>query len=207
MMHAAMNQTPEQLWERFKKYYAEYPTLGLSLDISRMNFQDGFFDSMQPVMQKAFEAMAALEKSAIANPDENRMVGHYWLRNPSLAPTPAIRNEIETTVSAIKEFAPNFVAAAACDEITRKPETKTNPAALLALMWYYTGNVTVAKNMAILPHKDRFELFSRYVQQLVMSPWGKERTWMGRWSIKILRFMAIKALPNNTLIYNNLGMA
>ena len=29
--------------------------------------------------------MAALEKGAIANPDENRMVGHYWLRAPDLA--------------------------------------------------------------------------------------------------------------------------
>ena len=34
--------------------------------------------------------MDALEKGAIANPDENRMVGHYWLRDPELAPTPEI---------------------------------------------------------------------------------------------------------------------
>ena len=29
---------------------------------------------------------AALEKGAIANADEKRMVGHYWLRAPELAP-------------------------------------------------------------------------------------------------------------------------
>ena len=36
--------------------------------------------------------MDALEKGAIANPDEDRMVGHYWLRAaPHMAPTPADR--------------------------------------------------------------------------------------------------------------------
>jgi glucose-6-phosphate isomerase len=33
------------------------------------------------------------------------MVGHYWLRNPSLAPTPQIRAEIEETIQRIKKFA------------------------------------------------------------------------------------------------------
>ena len=32
------------------------------------------------------------------------MVGHYWLRNPALAPTPEIRQEIERTFAKIKEF-------------------------------------------------------------------------------------------------------
>ena len=41
-------------------------------------------------MQKAFAAMDALEAGAIANPDEKRMVGHYWLRDPTLAPTPEL---------------------------------------------------------------------------------------------------------------------
>lgn len=91
-------------WERFQKYYAEFPSLGLSIDLSRMNVDDVFFATMEPHMQKAFAAMDALEKGAIANPDENRMVGHYWLRNPALAPTPEIRKEIEETVNKIKGF-------------------------------------------------------------------------------------------------------
>ena len=33
------------------------------------------------------------------------MVGHYWLRNPVLAPTPEIRSEIEETIRRIKAFA------------------------------------------------------------------------------------------------------
>jgi len=100
-----MNFTKQQLWERFKNYYTEFPTLGLALDLSRMNFDDGFFAKMEPRIQKAFESMAQLEKGAIANPDENRMVGHYWLRNAALAPTPEIRKEIEDTLTAIRTFA------------------------------------------------------------------------------------------------------
>ncbi|MFZ5477718.1 MAG: glucose-6-phosphate isomerase [Myxococcota bacterium] len=39
-----------------------------------------------PEWAPAFEAMRALEAGAIANPDEGRRVGHYWLRAPELAP-------------------------------------------------------------------------------------------------------------------------
>jgi glucose-6-phosphate isomerase len=41
-------------------------------------------------------------------------------------------------------------------------------------MWYYIGNGKGAKDMVILPYKDRLELFSRYLQQLVMESLGKE---------------------------------
>ena len=37
----------------------------------------------------AQRALAALEAGAVANPDEGRQVGHYWLRAPDLAPDPA----------------------------------------------------------------------------------------------------------------------
>jgi len=74
------------LWARFQKYFLRYDDLGITLDISRMRFADDFFEKMQPLVDKAFTDMAALEKGAIANPDEGRMVGHYWLRAPKLAP-------------------------------------------------------------------------------------------------------------------------
>jgi glucose-6-phosphate isomerase len=70
-----------------------------------MHFEDGYFDSMEPSMQRAYQAMDELEKGAIANPDEDRMVGHYWLRAPELAPTPEIVAEIKTSVQAIRAFA------------------------------------------------------------------------------------------------------
>ena len=45
-------------------------------------------DLAWPKPALALADLAALEAGAIANPDEGRMVGHYWLRNPALAPTP-----------------------------------------------------------------------------------------------------------------------
>jgi len=100
-----MTQSTQELWNRFKKYYTHYPELGLSLDLSRMGFPENLTETMAPQFQKAFAAMADLEKGAIANPDEKRMVGHYWLRNPALAPTAEIRGEIEAALAKIIQFA------------------------------------------------------------------------------------------------------
>src|SRR2546421_4017307 len=93
------------LWKRFQHYLCQLPALGLALDVSRMRFEDGFLERMAPPLQRAFEAMDALEHGAIANPDENRMVGHYWLRAPELAPSPEIAAEIRKTVSDVKALA------------------------------------------------------------------------------------------------------
>src|SRR5204863_4933350 len=93
------------LWQRFQRYFLEYRELGFSLDISRMKFPDDLFEKMRPQIEHAFAAMRELEAGAIANPTERRMVGHYWLRNPALAPTPEIRAEIEDTIQRIKRFA------------------------------------------------------------------------------------------------------
>ncbi len=329
-----------ELWQRFQKHYTEFPTLGLAIDLSRMNFADDYLASMKTPIQKAFIAMAELEKGGIANPDEKRMVGHYWLRNPALAPTQTIAKEISDTLAAIKEFAaqvhagticgatgpfrkllligiggsalgPQFVShalsqpgadkleiyffdntdpdgmdevlaelgdhlgetlavvisksggtketrngmleakaayeraglqfgphavavtgalsdldnyakkdnwlrrfpmwdwvggrtselsavgllpaalqgfdidtmlagAKACDDVTRNTNVQQNPAAQLALMWFYIGNGKVTKNMVILPYKDRLMLFSKYTQQLVMESLGKEKDLDGK---------------------------
>lgn len=327
-------------WKRFKNYYLSIEQLGFSLDISRMAFDDKFFDIMEPQMQKAFESMNALEKGSIANPDEKRMVGHYWLRNPELAPALEIKTEIIENLRHIKDFAkkihsgeikgeggvfknlliigiggsalgPQFVGQALgspktdklkpyffdntdpdgfdivlenlegklgqtlvivisksgstpetrngmieaekaysqaglefgrhavaitgkeskldkfakekkwldsfplwdwvggrtselatvgllpaalqgididsmlrgakeMDEVTRFPITKENPAALLALMWYYATGGKGAKDMVILPYKERLSLFSKYLQQLVMESLGKEKDLSGK---------------------------
>jgi glucose-6-phosphate isomerase len=327
-------------WNRFKKYHYQDAALGVALDISRIPFPDDFLGSMEPRIQAAFTSMAALEKGAIANPSEKRMVGHYWLRAPQLAPTKEISDEITTTVSAIKEFAgkvhsgeikgpkgsfthllvigiggstlgPQFVShalgkpgkdkmkvhffdntdpdgidlvineigsglaqtlvvvisksggtietrngqleaaaafkkaglsfadhyvavtgagskldqqaikegwlkrfpmwdwvggrtselcavgllpaalqgldidailsgAAAMDVATRGSVTASNPAALLALMWFYATDGKGSKDMVVLPYKDRLLLFSRYLQQLVMESLGKELDLQGK---------------------------
>jgi glucose-6-phosphate isomerase len=93
------------LWQRFQQYFLYYRDLDFSLDISRMKFPEDFFEKMQPKINKAFAAMRELEAGAIANPTEKRMVGHYWLRSPALAPTAAIRQEIERTIDRVKKFA------------------------------------------------------------------------------------------------------
>ncbi len=93
------------LWQRFQQHSLYYRDLRFSLDISRMKFPDDFFEKMQPQIDKAFAAMRALEAGAIAYSTEKRTVGHYWLRNPTLAPTPEIRTEIEETIKHNKTFA------------------------------------------------------------------------------------------------------
>src|SRR6476646_2492842 len=93
------------LWPRFQKYFLRYDDLDFSIDISRMRFGDGFFEEMKSRIEKAFGAMRDLEAGAIANPDEGRMVGHYWLRDSKLAPTAELRADIDETNARIKQFA------------------------------------------------------------------------------------------------------
>lgn len=93
------------LWQRFQQYFLKYDEPDFSIDISRMKFPDDFFEKMRPKIDKALAAMRELEAGAIANPDEQRMVGHYWLRNSALAPNAELRRDIEETNTRIKNFA------------------------------------------------------------------------------------------------------
>jgi len=97
--------SPETLWNKFKQYFLELPDLGISLDVSRMNFSEQFLEQMEDAAQSAVSEMNELEGGAIANADEQRMVGHYWLRNSELAPTSEIKNEITEMLSSVQEFA------------------------------------------------------------------------------------------------------
>ena len=92
------------LWNRYQKHLCNCPEIGFSLDISRMKFADSFFEQMEPAIQIAFSEMRELEVGAIANRDEGRMVGHYWLRNPALSPSNDIQQEIETAIEQILKF-------------------------------------------------------------------------------------------------------
>jgi len=323
-----------KLWDRYKERTTFHEEIGVRLDLSRLDFADDFFEVNQEAIDRAFSAMTDLEKGAIANPDENRMVGHYWLRNSALAPNEEIKEQIDSGVRSVKEFTstvhageiagdggtfenliiigiggsalgPQFVShalgdpasnrmkiwffdntdpngidkdlseignslkktlsiiisksggtketrngmleakaayeraglnfaehacaitgegsaldqiaekdgwlkrfpmwdwvggrtsetsavgllpaalqgldidqllagAAACDEVTRRPDINTNPAARLALAWMHSCNGKGDKDMVILPYKDRLELFSRYLQQLIMESLGKK---------------------------------
>ncbi len=315
------------LWDRFQHHFIADADLGVSLDVSRMRFDDAWLAGMEPAAQKAFAAMTKLENGTIANPDEKRMVGHYWLRTPEIAPNDELREEIVTCYANLKEFArrthqsekfmdvlvvgiggsalgPQFIAdalgtpddrmrlhffdntdpdgidrtlatlehrldhtlvitisksggtpetrngmleaeaayakagidfpshavavtgvgspldkhatekkwlarfpmwdwvggrtsvmsavgllplalqgleiggilegASLMDEWTRATDTRKNPAMMLALSWHFAGGGRGAKDMVVLPYKDRLALFSKYLQQLVMESLGKK---------------------------------
>jgi glucose-6-phosphate isomerase len=322
-----------QLWTRFQQYYREFPAIEMTMDISRMKFDEAFIEFIRPKMAKAISDMAAIDAGAVANTDEKRMVGHYWLRNPALAPSSEIGRAIEKAVADIKRFAaevhagrissgskpfksllligiggsalgPQFVSnalsqpgedkmslffldntdpdgmdrvfatlqgklnetlcivisksggtketrngmveaeaaykndglvferhvvaitsqgseldklasskgwiarfpmwdwvggrtselsavgllpaalqgfdidsmlagAKACDGVNRSLEMLDNPAAILSAVWYWSGNGKGVKNMVVLPYKDRLELLSKYLQQLIMESLGK----------------------------------
>jgi glucose-6-phosphate isomerase len=332
--------TPRELWEQYKTMLFDDPDLGVRLDLSRMGPAFEALAEGEGALQRAYEAMDALEGGAIANPDEGRRVGHYWLRAPDRAPSPEIAREIRDTQQRILDFAarvheggvkppradryrkllvigiggsslgprlaadalggpadrlePHFLdntdpdgfdrvlgrlrdaldatlavvisksggtaetrngmlestaawrarglefgpqavavtgagsaldrhaeesgfvarfpmwdwvggrtsetsavglvpaalqgldiralldGAAAMDEITRRHETRRNPAALLAWAWYVAGEGRGTKAMVVLPYKDRLLLLSRYLQQLVMESLGKEKDLEGR---------------------------
>ena len=94
----------KELWQRYEDWLYYHEGLDLYLDVSRMRFDDSLVATLTLKFEKAFKDMAALEAGAIANPDENRMVGHYWLRDPDLAPT-HLKKEITQTLEQIEVFA------------------------------------------------------------------------------------------------------
>jgi glucose-6-phosphate isomerase len=63
--------------------------------------------------------------------------------------------------------------AAEMDQRTRVASLLQNPAALLAASWYVAGDGKGRRDMVVLPYRDRLEVFSRYLQQLVMESLGK----------------------------------
>ena len=96
-------------WETFKKYFVYLHPLKLSLDTSKVFFKDNFLQSMQSKIVRAFNEMEALEAGHLSNPDEKRMVGHYWLRNFQLAPTQAINIVLHDNWLKIRAFADKII--------------------------------------------------------------------------------------------------
>ncbi|MEA4862932.1 MAG: glucose-6-phosphate isomerase [Victivallaceae bacterium] len=73
------------------------------------------------------------------------------------------------------DFAEFLRGACKMDAWTRIDDFESNPAYLLAAMWYIAGNGRGDRNMVIVPYSDRLVLLSRYLQQLVMESLGKEK--------------------------------
>ena len=85
--------------------YLSHPDAQFWADFSFVDFSDGYLDSMSESISKALTSMNELESGSIANPDENRMVGHYWLRNPELAPNDDLTHAIRETLAKVKKVA------------------------------------------------------------------------------------------------------
>ena len=107
---------PAALWQRFQNLLWYDGGLGIWLDISRMGVSQQDLDTLREPFSRAHAAMAELEAGSIANTDEQRQVGHYWLRDPSLAPDPETAAHIDQEVDRIARF-----GAAILDGSTRTP--------------------------------------------------------------------------------------
>ncbi len=92
-------------WDNFNRWSYRHHDLGLTLDVSRIGMDNGFIERMNPKIQQCLNSMKALESGAIANPDEERQVGHYWLRQSRLAPDEATRQVIDQTLIEVRNFA------------------------------------------------------------------------------------------------------
>jgi glucose-6-phosphate isomerase len=103
---------PQSQWQRFCSLLWHDTGMGFWLDVSRMGLDAAGLEAMRPRFDQAFAAMDALEQGAIANPDEQRQVGHYWLRTPQLAPDPASAGHIQAEVDRIEAFGREVLSGA-----------------------------------------------------------------------------------------------
>ena len=55
--------TAAELWKRYQRYLCRVPSLGLTLDISRMGFPDGYLDGIGPRLAARF-----LERGLLLRP-------------------------------------------------------------------------------------------------------------------------------------------
>ena len=92
-------------WQHYQQWLYFHTELALYLDLSRMGLRVAELERQKAALQRALSAMAALEAGEIANPDESRRVGHYWLRDPARAPDADIRAAIEQDIAQVETFA------------------------------------------------------------------------------------------------------
>jgi glucose-6-phosphate isomerase len=117
---------------------------------------------------------------------DKRAVSEKWLRRFPMYDWVGGRTSVMSAVGLLPaalqgvDIAAFLKGAAEMDIHTRTPEARRNAGMLLALVWFYATGGKGAKDMVILPYKDRLVLLSRYLQQLVMESLGKERDLDGK---------------------------
>jgi glucose-6-phosphate isomerase len=91
--------------DRYLAWRLYQPELDIELDLADAGLDEAALASAAPRLEAALDAMHRLESGAVANADEGRMVGHYWLRDPDRAPDPAIAAAITASWKQIDAFA------------------------------------------------------------------------------------------------------
>ena len=99
-------------WQSYQDSVTRYPELGFTIDTSRMDIPSDFPEQLSSEISRAFEGITKIEAGEIMNPDEGRMVGHYWLRNPELAPNNEIKEQITAPLADLKELASKILSGA-----------------------------------------------------------------------------------------------
>ena len=91
-------------WEAFKNtiFYSE--KTGFMLDYGGMGLDETYLAAMGDKIAAALDGMDRLDAGEGVNVDEKRMVGHYWLRNSSKAPTAELKAEIDGCLARVKAF-------------------------------------------------------------------------------------------------------
>ena len=100
-----MPTTPSDRFGRYVRFRSTLDDPFVELDLGHGALTEAEVDGLAPRLQKALVAMQAIERGALANQDEQRMVGHFWLRAPGLAPKPEFEDTIASTVAGIEAFA------------------------------------------------------------------------------------------------------
>lgn len=80
-----------------------HPTWGWTIDLTRAMVDSEALDALD--WRRVFQRREALEAGEKANSTEHRQVGHYWLRDPLMAPTVAQAEAIGEARDEVKEFA------------------------------------------------------------------------------------------------------
>lgn len=123
--------TKQRLWNNYTELFRHYPEVAISFDFSRLDssterqgsLPGGFLQFLRGQKDRAASAlaeMASLEGGAIANRDEERMVGHYWLRTPALCPFEGVRGQIVEQTAKLRDFSDKILKGAITSPSGRK---------------------------------------------------------------------------------------
>ncbi len=115
-----MNKHNLNDWKKFSNYLWYSNDLNIWIDISKIKFNSDDFQNINQKFVNVFKALEELENGAISNIDENRQVGHYWLRNSSIAPNNILKNKIDNEISSIKEFGKDILEGNILNSLDQK---------------------------------------------------------------------------------------